>query len=296
MKKENNHKEIVDLIQQGRIKEALEAFGTKSLSSERKKALSIIEAEYNELVQDELKGVIDFQEKQIRKNRILDKLLSLTEKERGTEKGKALFARSRNLKFIVPLVLAGIILGVWGIWRIAGTNYSCPEFKEPSLNKILLIPFENVGDQPAKPQVLLRDRIHELTRKNNLSTSIEMGAYVEGLAIDEAPELAERCNANVIIWGKYSSSLDSIRLILQYHFLDVPDWSNMGELVVLQDVTSIQHGKMLKNLEDCIMSLCSMIAIRQGSREVAAKWLGKVGEKEPVDYEMLGALEAERPH
>ena len=55
---------------------------------------------------------------------------------------------------------------------------------------------------------------------------------------------------------------------------------------MLKDVTAIQSGTMLKNIDDAILSLCSVIAIRQGNTEITRKWLGKMGEKEEIDRQL----------
>ena len=278
-----DEKNIIGLIRENKTKEALQALQKASLAPELKKALSIVESEFNGLNQEIVKGTISSEEKQLRTNRINDRLLSIIQEATNPVDSRRERKRKIN-RYLLPLGLLAICLIAWNYFNQA--VYSCPEFTEDSRNKILLIPFDNVGDQKASPHLLLRDRITQLTTKNKLSTTIKLGAAKAEISIEEALGLAKGCQANVIIWGKFSNRADGIHLVLQYYFLDQPDWSNLGELIVLKDVTAIQSGTMLKNIDDAILSLCSVIAIRQGNTEITRKWLDKIGEKEEIDRQL----------
>jgi len=282
-----NKDTVIKAIQQGKTKAAINALKAIDLSKEKQQAVSIIEAEFNTLNQEILKGTIDTEERQLRLNRINDKLLTLV----SEESPDALVKENRKKIGILLAAIGFIGLLFFVVRMTTADNVTCPEFKAASINKILLIPFENVGSKLSMPHVLLKDRIESLSLKKNLSTTIKLGEVQKGFSLEEAPVIAKSCGANVIIWGKYSNAADSLRLILQYHFLEQPDWSNMSDLITLKDVTDIQKGKMLKNLEDSIMSLCSIIAIRQDKQEVTKKWLGKVKEKEAVDLKLVEVLE-----
>jgi len=48
---------------------------------------------------------------------------------------------------------------------------------------------------------------------------------------------------------------------------------------------------MLKDLDDSIMSLCAVIALRKGNKALAKKWLNKIKKLEHVDKELLALLE-----
>jgi hypothetical protein len=283
-----NKVEIQDLIQEGDIEGAIQTFRKADLSTEKSNTLSVIEAEYYRLNQDSQRGIIGNEEKERRTNQINNKLLILLE----DAPAKLEKEKSRK-KFLLPFLLIGFILIVvaYFILPLEEKGLSCPTFNEKSVNKILLVPFVNVGESEAKPHLILRDEIEKLTIKKNLSTNIELIESKADISISKASEIAQSCNANVIIWGKYSNVGDSIRLILQYHFLEQPEWSSFGDLIVLKDVTEIQTGEMTKNLEDAIMSLCSVMAIRQNNKVVAKNWLAKVKEKEVIDMKIESILE-----
>lgn len=283
-----NKVEVRNLIQEGDTKAAIQVFKKADLSAEQLNTISMIEAEYYRLNQDSQRGIIGNEEKELRTNQINNKLLILLEASpTAADKPKL-----KN-KFLLPALLIGLvsIIVAYFLFPLDKANLGCPAFNEKSINKILLIPFVNVGEGEAKPHLVLRDEIEKLTIKKNLSTNIEISESKADISISKASEIAESCNANAIIWGKYSNVGDSIRLILQYHFLENPEWSSFGDLVVLKDVTEIQTGEMTKNLKDAIMSLCSVMAIRQNKKTVAKNWLAKVTEKETVDLKMEDVLE-----
>lgn len=283
-----NKVEIQNLIQEGDIKGAIQTFKAADLSTEKSKTLFIIEAEYYRLNQDSQRGIIGNEEKELRANQINNKLLILLEAA-----PKELDQSKPIKKFLLPslLIVSLLIIVAYFLFPLDNGDLACPVFNEKSVNKILLIPFVNVGEGEAKPHLILRDEIEKLTIKKNLSTDIELIESKADISISKASEIAESCNANVIIWGKYSNVGDSIRLILQYHFLEQPEWSSFGDLIVLKDVTEIQTGEMTKNLEDAIMSLCSVMAIRQNKKVVAKNWLAKVEEKEVIDMKIESILE-----
>jgi len=279
-----NKDTVTKAIKEGRIKDAIKIFEGFDISAEKKKTLTIIEAEFNQLNLEVLKGTISQEQRQLQLNQINDKLLSLLDLDDSPTQEK------KGKVGLIFLLLAGLLLCVFYFFVANGEDLNCPEFDNQSTNKILLIPFENVGGELSKPHLLLRDRIEELTIKKKLSTNILLGEVMEDLTISGAPEVAKSCGANVIIWGKYSKSPDSLNLILQYLFLEQPDWSKMNDLHVLKDVVSIQRGEMFKDLEDSIMSLCSIISIRQNEKEVAQKWLGNVKKKDELDIELIKVL------
>lgn len=277
--------QLTTLITAGKTKEAIAFLRKQSLPNSVSKKLNLIEAEFNKLREEETKGVITFEEKQLRRNRVNDKLLSLFENDAAAA-GSSKF---RNwLLLILPLIL--LVLGSL-FWSKNNTpTYECPKFPTEFNNKILILPFENVGSETARPHVILRDKINTLTAKNNLSSVAKPCSPIANVTIAEAPEIAQECEANLLIWGNYSARTDSIRMTLNYYFTDTPEESKLGEMLALKDVTGLQSGKMLKNLDDAILSLCGIIAVREGNEPIAKKWFEKVKKKEDFDREILGKL------
>ena len=248
-------------------------------------AVTLLETEWNELQNKELKGILDPQQIQINRNQINDKLLILA--KNGNPNNAFTNKKNNTWKIVLPFVI--LLLGGLYWWMNSNTNDSCPSYPSGIQNKILIVPFINIGDRAAKPQVGLRDRINNLAKKNNLSIDVQIGSENDDLTMNKAPTLAANCQADVIVWGAYEKS-DSLNVVYNYYFSKQPTWSNSAELITLKDVASIYKGSMSKDLEDAVFSLCGIIVLRDGNSELAKEWLEKVKQKEAVDDQILKAL------
>jgi hypothetical protein len=273
-----NEPTIIQAIQNGKTNEAIQAFQQLHLSVAKRQSLSVIEASFHTLQQAVTKGTITYEQQQIELNRIHDRLLTLLEADSHS-------TTKKKQTWIFVLLFVGAVSFV-AFYFLAKNSNECPVFDAQLTNKILLLPFENIGEEIAQPHLVLRDRIEQLSLKNQLSTDIQVGKIQIALSIREATQLAENCAANVVVWGKYSKTNDSLRVILQYHFLEQPSWSQFGELAVMKDVTAIKNGTLSKGLEDAVLSLCSVIALRQDEVDLAKRWLAKIDEKGAVDAEI----------
>ncbi len=285
---ENTVKEsIKKLIVEGKTRRAIEQLKEVAPSTSSKKILTIIESEFTSIRKKELSGTMSHSEVQLAKNQINDKLLGILEGEvdETTTKNSSSF-----FKILIPIAL--ITLGALGWWMMYAPDTPCPDYPSDVNNRILILPFENIGAtiNDAKPQVALANRINTLTYKNNLSSHAEIGTPYENLNMIKAGALAQICDANLIIWGTYSSKSDSIRLIMNYQFIERPNQNELGDITSLKDITELQNGKMTKELDDAILSLCGIIAIREGNAPVAKKWFEKVKEKEEFDKRLLEKL------
>ncbi len=286
MTRENIHRTVQELIAAGKTKEVFTFLHQQNLPIQQVNALALIEASYNDLQKAKLKGVISFQEERLQNNKINDKLLSLFHIE-GT--AKSIPKTSSNLsKFLVGGLLFLMAGGI--VWWFGAVQHSCPSFSKEVRNKILVMPFTNVAGGTAQPQVVIRDRINQLTAKNNLSTEAALGTSTD-VTMRNASLIAQNCKANVVIWGTYSSGKDSLRLHLNYRFKDQPQQNKLGELVTVKDVMDLlEKGEILKSQDDAILSLCGILAMREGKEQVAKKWFEKLSQKEEMDRSLLRVL------
>lgn len=273
-----------NLLAEGKTGEAIRFLKSVEGLDLNLKNLTLIESEYNAVRQSELKGVIDFQEARLKYNQINDRLLSLFD----SKDPKIIGAKKRARLLWAGLALLPILIGVF--WFLSGYSKNhCPEFETDKRNKILIFPFENVGNEPAKPESILRNRINELTSKNKLSASARLLSGDNPAAPgdpDQAVDLAKNCAVDLAVWGQYSSRADSIRLVMQYYFLQQDSWVS-NQSISLKDVTSLQSGQMLKTLDDAIFSLCGILALREGDKALTKKWVAKVKEKDATDKLMM---------
>lgn len=286
MNRESLHQTIQELIAAGKTKDVFSFLSEQNLPTKQSATVALIEAEFNELQKASLKGILSYQEERLQKNKINNQLLSLFEVEgisRNTPK------KTSNLsKLVVGVLLLAFAGSV--IWWFDSVKHTCPYYPKEVRNKIIIMPFENVAGGTAKPQTVLRDRINQLASKNNLSTHAGLGTSLDVTTVN-ATLIAQNCKANVIIWGTYSSGKDSLRISLNYKFAKSPEENKIGEVIAVNDVMDLlQEGKMLKMQDDAILSLCGVIAMREGNKIVAKKWFEKVNDKEPLDEQMLNVL------
>jgi len=279
----NDRRTIAEYLAAGRYQEAVGFIREKASDESLETKLDVLEAEFHQVQRDHQKGVLSYEERQVRINRLNDRLLSLIQPTHAV----ATKSKKRIRIWVIGfLVLMGAGLG-WWVYVEQGNE--CPSFPSEISNRVLIVPFEHVGVGEARPQVVIRDRINELSRKNQLSVRAQLGSPTSIAAIEEAPMAAEACNANVVVWGTYAQA-DSIRLVLNYYFMDQPSVSTTGQLLSFRDAIGLQSGKMLKGLDDAILSLCGLIALREGDTELAEKWFEKVKQREPMDREALRFL------
>ena len=286
MSREKLHRTVQELIAAGKTKDVFSFLHQQDLSSDETKSLALIEESYQDLQKSKLKGIISYQEERLQKNKINDQLLSLFPE---TRIASIQTHSSLNLsKLLAGFLLLAIAGGM--VWWFGKVQHTCPSFSKSTRNKILTMPFTNVTGGTAKPQVVIRDRITQLTAKNNLSTEAALGTSMD-VTMRNASLIAQNCKANVVIWGTYSDT-DSLRLHLNYHFSKDPPEHKIGELIEVKEVIDVlKKGQILKSQEDAILSLCGIIAMREGKEEVAKKWFDKLTEKEQMDRELLDALE-----
>jgi len=281
----SDQKTVQDFIRTGDVEGAIQFLDQLELSSSTRQQLILIEAEYNELKRAENKGVITQQDAQLRRNQINDRLLQLVADRNVVDEPSPNSGRWL-------LIGVGVLLLSLSFWYFTSNTSpkSCLDFPEDVENRIVVAPFENVGSTPAKPHIVLRDRINQLALNNQLSSLAKLFEEERTWNLNEIEMMTKECDSNVYIWGTYSNRSDSIRLILNYYFTDEPDLAQIGTPIALKDVTVLQSGKMLKGLDDAILSLCGLIALRDGDRPLAKKWFQKVEQKEALDRDILTQL------
>lgn len=268
---------------EGRTDLAIAHLRDLQLGMEEERVLSLIEADFSNFQRTSIGGLLTEEQKRLEINRINDQLLSLLALDQS--------ATTKPLRKWWWIGVAGLLLGcclAYFFWP--NTDTDCPAFDNSAKNQILLLPFIPLGENISQPHLLLRDRIEALSLKNGLANSVAIHDETVAVGILEARELAQNCGANIVVWGQYLQETDSISVILQYQFLDEPNWSELGQLSKLKDVTAIQRGEISKGLEDAIFALCGIIAIHEGKAETATQWLEKVKQKDKTELTLLGLM------
>lgn len=242
--------------------------------------LRALEANYGAARQQELKGILSFQEAQREYSRVNDGLFALLD---DLEAGRPTPARSRR-RWPLAVAAAVIVLAVAAVLFLRGGGDECPDFNEQAGLRVLLLPFQNIGSERGRPEVELRDRIRTLTQKNQLEADVEIHTDYDSERRapdrDDAVLAGRHCGADLVVWGRYLLS-DSARVNVNYVFTEDPAQEGSTGFQAFRDLTVLQSGTMLnRSLDDAIFSICAIMAMRAGNFDLAKSWLDKV--KEPV--------------
>ena len=283
MTQENIYQKVQSLIVKNKTSDV---FTFLKAHFPKAESLTILESEYHEVRNAELKGTLDHHQIQIKKNQINDKLLAFAKVGEFQ-----ISKKTSNQKFWKPLfyfMLLALPSLIW--WNFKSSSLDCPTFANEINNKILVLPFSNLGGIEKNPQLLLCNEINNLANKKQLSINAKVGSSIKNLTIDEIPKIAESCQVDLIVWGTYEQG-DSLELILNYYFSNHPDSTKLSEYTTFKNVSSIQKGQMSKKITDAALKLCALTVLREGNIPLAKKWIEKQEVKDENDLTLLERLD-----
>ncbi len=295
------------LLREGETGKALQTI-LAALENEQQYAdpirtLQVLEANYNAVRKQEIKGILTFQEAQRSYAQFNDALLTtLDALENG--RGASVSApanRSGSRVWLAAGALAVLLLAV-GIWHFtAGKSdardqlktVACPEFSG-SGPKVLILPFKNIGETAVKTEEAIRSRIQKLSTNKNfpIATQLLSGLDITNLNPDEIDGrmLGERCGADMVIWGYYHVA-DSLNVDLRFIALHNPEGAFATGFQAFRGLPDVQRGKILNQLDDAVFAVCGVLAVRSGNADVARTWFGKMKRKDSTVREMEQILD-----
>ena len=298
-------------LQQGETGAALHTLITyleaEGKQTELLRTLRVVQANYNAAKQQELKGILAFQEAQREYSKVNDTLLLAMDDlvaGRSTRTSVPGAGRSIPWMWIGGAALAIIAVAAFFLFRkpeAAGLAAKtaepvCPQFR-PADYRIMLIPFLSLsGDTLIKPSLSIQMRIRQLTMSNNMSTDVQIapGARANGmLDFVHAEQKGKECNADLVIWGQFEKVDDSIQVDVHYVFTKGDMISRHTDFQPFKSLSALQKsGKSsgLRTLDDAVLSLCSILAVHANRPEVAEKWLGKIQDTSEKDDSLVQAI------
>ena len=285
---------IRDLLRQGETGKALEALIDLLEKDSRFKdnllrTLRVTEANYNAVRQQELKGILPFQEAQREYSRVADTLLAvLQDVEAGRVPAAAVSSRRRYLLWAGALLLLVLALV---FWKLRAPAAGCPEYTKAGALHILILPFDNLGELPTRPEAVIQDSIKNLTRKAKIPAEVKPGAPEgkSGANSQNAGDFGTVCKADLVIYGQYQAFTgESIRVRMGFQFIGGNAQSGTTPFQLYRDVTEVQPTRAL---EDAIFSLCTMLAIKDNNWQFARRWMAKIQEKDETDMKMAEWLD-----
>ncbi len=284
------------LIREGETGKALQTL-ISALEKEPRYAatvrtLQVLEGNYNAARQQELKGILSFQEAQRSYSQVSDALLSILN---DLHSGRVPVVRNRS-KYMMWLIIGVLLL----LGSIGGYLYSTSfqgkvaggcsvEFQDGG-PKVLILPFKNVARGAAKPELVIQSRIQTLANNKNFPVSAEILTKLSLTSFNangtrDAAELAQRCGADMVIWGYYEHS-DSLYIDLRFLAVHNPGSAFETGFQAFRNLPEVQSGKLLTRMDDAIFGVCGIMALRTGNAKVAREWFGKMQEKGEVVEEM----------
>ncbi|MBK7937444.1 MAG: hypothetical protein IPJ82_10295 [Lewinellaceae bacterium] len=274
--------EIIDLtrsqLRQGETGKALEtlhrALENNPQYAEVLRTLRVVEANYNATRQQEIKGILSFQEAQRQYSQVNDALFSaIDDLAAGRTSARTPAApassppSSSRLVWIAGgavVLIVGVIAGTW--FSRKGTPKSgagatkeeinCPAFTGLG-QRVIILPFQNIGAVAARPDLIIQSRIRELSGKNNFSSSVEVLTTYDSVKnnpdIAEASGIGRLCGADLVIWGQYDKS-DSIKVDIRYVFTKSGILGRSPGFLAFKDLPALRDGRMVRGLDDAIFA------------------------------------------
>ena len=281
--------DIRGLLGQGQIGQALETLLARTRQDGRYKnnltrILEVLQAGYERTRQQELKGILSFQDAQREYNKTTDAILAiLDDLEAGRVPAAALQpGRTRMLMIAGMLVLTALVC-----WRIFyRSDVPCPDFGDANALHILVLPFDPRDASTASVERRIQEEISSLTRKANLPAEVRIGQRedTDRAALQTAERQGRRCGADLVVFGQYKAfAQDSVRVRLGYSFLQEDGQSDDLPFQTFRDITAVVAPR---DLQDALFSMCAMIAMRGKNWTFAQRWMDKIQEKEASEKKM----------
>ncbi len=256
------------------------------------RTLRVAEANFNAARQQELKGILPFQEAQREYSKVNDTLLAILDDfESGRVPPVSAQRAVNNRKWLWIGIGAAVLLGAAVYWLVKGRNSDCPRFEKNKALHVMVLPFDKLGGSDARPALRIQDVIQELTNKAGIESEVKISPRDSkgGINSQDAERLARECGADLVIYGQYQGfDNDSIRVKMGFKFLREGGAAFNGPFKTFRDITAVQPTR---DLQDAVFSLCAMIAMRDKNWQFAKRWMDRIREKDNQETAMAAWLD-----
>jgi len=282
---------VRDLLREGNTAQALQlVIGLLEKDSRFRdnllRTLRVAEVNYNAVRQQELKGILPFQEAQREYSKITDTLLAVIDDfEAGRVPATGILTAGQN-RWKLWAVVGVAVLGALVFWFLQRGKSGCPEFEKKDALHVMVLPFDKLGGSEKRPALLIRDGIQELTKRANIPVEVKINTRDEpsGLNSQDAEKLGRKCGADLVIFGQYQAfDKDSIRVKMGYKFLKKGGAESSGSFKTFRDITAVEPTR---DVQDALFSLCAMIAADKENWAFAKRWMGRIREKNADELAM----------
>lgn len=170
---------------------------------------------------------------------------------------------------------------------------------EESFN-ILLLPFGTSQNCKNENVVCEREVYFRFNNRLSLSSSkdIDVALYDDGDSLrlytyDEAWEIGNKVDADLVVWGDYNSRCNSDSTKIRLNWLNI-EWHVPFEdhiydnsYVSISDITLIEKGKITGNVEEIIYWALAARELERSNEEKALFYFEQITRKDHEDYSSL---------
>lgn len=259
------------------------------------RSLRLIEASFNAVRQQEIKGILDFSEAKREYARTNDALLTIID---GLESGETPSVglggtgdgrrKQSGIVWLLGgglLLLLGIVAGMWFFkdaklpLKPDSSQIQCPKF-QPEGFKIMVLEFQKLSGEDSRPELSIQTRIRDLTQKNQMATDVRIlpASSFDNTTpgLKDATELGASCEADMVIWGQYEKSANVLVVDIRYAFTD-PVWPPGKAMQTFSNVSALKSDQMrIENLDEAVFRLCTALALHENRMDLAEKWLNRL--------------------
>ncbi|MCC6463327.1 MAG: hypothetical protein IT260_22850, partial [Saprospiraceae bacterium] len=226
------------------------------------RTLRVAEVNYNAVRQQELKGILSFQEAQREYSRVTDTVLAVLDDVEAGRVPTGASAPKRRLWYALGGAVAVVALVLLGWKFLRSDTAECPAFNKKEALHILVLPFDNLGSIEARPHTVIQGMIAELTGKANIPVEVQVSTRsLENASVAQnAQDYARECQADLVVFGQYKAfEKDSIRVKMGFRFLKGGGPRFDGPFKAFDDITEVRAER---DLEDAITKFCGLLAVR----------------------------------
>lgn len=253
---------IEELIGRGELEQALDrlvaALDTDPRYADLAKTVRLNQGELYQIKAQQLKGTIATDEFQLAYNKIADRSLEII---KNIEQGRFALADSSEPTprqawryYVVGgiVTLAAALL----IWRfLSNSAAECPRYEKNTKYRVLILPFRQTGEnKTGEPAIEIADGLNVLISRTpnlkDIAAAEVKENYTDGYPSPQlAAELAQQCDAQMIVWGKINQSgAESYKLDIRYRLLDAGKVYGSGDTSLNNLLRNKDQGQLIRDI------------------------------------------------
>lgn len=285
--------------------------GYRALQNEALQA----QAQYAKYRKETSMGILSDDQAKLRFNQSTHQLLQLIdtlEQPPGIASTKVKSSSNKVIPFVIISAILIIAAVAWWWYNgnqkpeppVVTMDESCPQYDEQSIFNILLLPFVALDESQSKPHIAISNSLARLKDQYKIDCDIktyaldkeDVNAYPT--TNDDAGDLADGCDAQLVIWGTTENVSDNTIVQTRYKFLSGDPKLELNKLLLTEDskldtVSSISsistNGILTAAIEESIKLLFGLLAHETGNQAIAVEILEEL-ETEDSTATLVGGM------